>query len=100
MDINNTKIEDDKHDVRTIDSGSHHNNFKELYQDLYQQLECEKKLNFSMTDALENKVSELIAENDTLKISNIKLTKKHQEYDEDIAELKERLQNMSKVLED
>jgi len=30
-----------------------------------------------MTDALENKVSELIAENDTLKISNIKLTKKH-----------------------
>jgi len=28
-----------------------------------------------MVDALENKVSELIAENDTLKISNIKLKK-------------------------
>jgi hypothetical protein len=38
---------------------------------LAQQLECEKKLNESMLDALENKVSELIAENGTLKVKNI-----------------------------
>jgi hypothetical protein len=50
-------------------------NYRELYQDLVQQFECEKKLNNSMVDALENKVSELIAENDTLKVSNIKLKK-------------------------
>jgi hypothetical protein len=30
-----------------------------------------------MVDALENKVSELIAENDTLKISNIKIKKQY-----------------------
>jgi hypothetical protein len=42
---------------------------------LVQQFECEKKLNDSMLDALENKVSELIAENDTLKLQNIKLKK-------------------------
>lgn len=41
-----------------------------------------------MVDALENKVSELIAENDTLKISNIKLKKQHEEYESDISELK------------
>ena len=50
-------------------------NYRELYQDLVQQFECEKKLNNSMVDALENKVSELLAENDTLKVSNIKLKK-------------------------
>ena len=66
-------------------------NYKELYQDLCQQFECEKKLNYSMVDALENKVSELIAENDTLKLSNIKLKKQHEEYESDIAELKLRV---------
>ena len=45
--------------------------YKELYNDLQQQLKCEKKLNLKMTDVLENKVSELIAENSTLKLSNI-----------------------------
>jgi regulator of replication initiation timing len=45
-----------------------------------------------MIDALENKVSELIAENGTLKLSNIKLNKKHQEYEADIAELKQKVE--------
>lgn len=34
-------------------------------------IECDKKLNESMTDVLENKISELIAENATLKLKNI-----------------------------
>ena len=59
----------------TSPSGTGGGNYRELYQDLVQQFECEKKLNNSMVDALENKVSELIAENDTLKLSNIKLKK-------------------------
>ena len=46
-----------------------------MISDLRQQLDCEKKLNHSMTEALENKVSELIAENDKLKLSNIKMQK-------------------------
>ena len=53
-----------------------------------------------MIDALENKVSELIAENDTLKLSNIKLSKKNQEYEADIAELKLKVDRQSKMLEE
>ena len=45
--------------------------YKEMYQDVVQQLQCEKKLNENMLDILENKVSELIAENGTLKVKNI-----------------------------
>ena len=51
--------------------------YKELYHDVKQQLECEKKLNLSMIDVLENKVSEMIAENGTLKMHNIQLAKQH-----------------------
>lgn len=49
--------------------------YKELYIDILQQLECEKKINLQMTDVLENKVSELIAENSTLKLKNIQIQK-------------------------
>ncbi len=55
------------------------NKYKELYHDIMHQLECEKKLNQSMVDCLENKVSELIAENGTLKLQNIQLAKSHKE---------------------
>jgi hypothetical protein len=34
-------------------------------------MECERKLNQQMIDVLEDKVSELIAENGTLKLKNI-----------------------------
>lgn len=67
--------EDDGDAAMTETNSTGGGNYRELYQDLVQQFECEKKLNNSMVDALENKVSELIAENDTLKVSNIKLKK-------------------------
>lgn len=51
-----------------LESGS---KYKEMYYDVVQQLECEKKLNYNMLDVLENKVSELIAENGTIKVKNI-----------------------------
>jgi len=35
------------------------------------QIECEKKLNQSMTDVLENKISSLIAVNGNVKLQNI-----------------------------
>ena len=46
-----------------------------MYYDVVQQLDCEKKLNHSMLDVLENKVSELIAENGNLKVKNIQMVK-------------------------
>lgn len=100
MDLNSTiTVENDKsqHEapLNNTTESSHTNNYKELYQDLMQQFECEKKLNNSMVDALENKVSELIAENDTLKISNIKIKKQQLEFEGEIAELKQKLQNLS-----
>jgi hypothetical protein len=67
--------EDENRSAMTETNSTGGGNYRELYQDLVQQFECEKKLNNSMVDALENKVSELIAENDTLKVSNIKLKK-------------------------
>jgi regulator of replication initiation timing len=90
MEINASRVEEEKSEGTITDTNSTGNqgNFRELYQDLIQQFECEKKLNNSMVDALENKVSELIADNDTLKISNIKLKKQHEEYESDISELK------------
>jgi hypothetical protein len=76
MELNTSRLEEDKSDGGDMtETNSTGGNFKEMYQDLIQQFECEKKLNNSMVDALENKVSELIAENDTLKVSNIKLKK-------------------------
>lgn len=58
--------------------------FKELYEDLLQEFECEKKLNQQMTFVLEDKVSELIAENGTLKLRNIQLMKDAEDFQEDI----------------
>lgn len=76
MELNTSRLEEDKSDGGGMtETNSTGGNYRELYQDLIQQFECEKKLNNSMVDALENKVSELIAENDTLKVSNIKLKK-------------------------
>jgi len=76
MELNTSRLEEDKSDGGAMtETNSTGGNYRELYQDLIQQFECEKKLNNSMVDALENKVSELIAENDTLKVSNIKLKK-------------------------
>lgn len=76
MELNTSRLEEDKSDGGAMtETNSTGGNFREMYQDLIQQFECEKKLNNSMVDALENKVSELIAENDTLKVSNIKLKK-------------------------
>jgi hypothetical protein len=77
MELNTSRLEEEKSEGTITDTNSTgiQGNFRELYQDLIQQFECEKKLNNSMVDALENKVSELIADNDTLKISNIKLKK-------------------------
>jgi regulator of replication initiation timing len=53
-----------------------------------------------MLDALENKVSELIAENDILKLSNIKLKKQHSEFETDISELKIKVQSLTEMLEE
>ena len=52
------------------------------------QVECEKKLNLQMTDMLENKVSELIAENGRLKLKNIQLIKDFENQKGNINELK------------
>ena len=73
--------------------------FKELYQDVLQQLECEQKLNQSMTDILENKVSELIAENGTLKLNNIQLEKMDREHQDEINDLKQHVSKLSQELE-
>lgn len=70
------------------------NMYKDLYVEALQQLECEKKLSHSMTDALENKVSELIAEMSTLKLSNIQLQNSSQNYQSEIDGLKKQITNL------
>ena len=52
-----------------------------------------------MTDVLENKVSELIAENGTLKLTNIQFDKDNQVYIRDIKNLKQQIAKLSIELE-
>lgn len=60
-----------------------------------QQLECEKKLNQRMLEVLENKVSELIAENGNLKVKNIQMVKDVKDLED---ELKHQKEEMSKLI--
>jgi hypothetical protein len=57
--------------------------------DMVQELECEKKLNMQMVDVLENKISELLADNALLKQSNIQIQKDYAKTTMEIANLKE-----------
>ena len=50
-----------------FESQDKHIKYKLLYHDLQQQITYENKLNLSITNVLENKISDLIAENTTLK---------------------------------
>ena len=56
-----------------------------MYYDIVQSLECEKKLNHSVLDVLENKVSELIAENGNLKVKNIQMIKDVKTLEDELA---------------
>ena len=56
---------------------------------MVQELECEKKLNMQMVDVLENKISELLADNALLKQSNIQIQKDYAKTTMEIANLKE-----------
>jgi len=60
-----------------------------MYMDMVQELECEKKLNMQMVDVLENKISELLADNALLKQSNIQIQKDYAKTTTEIANLKE-----------
>lgn len=62
-------------------------------------IECEKKLNESMADVLENKISELIAENATLKLKNIQLDKYQTTSVDEMKILKEHIKRISSELE-
>ena len=60
--------------IRSLDKKSFDDyKFKGMYHDLLNQFECEKKLNQSMLEVLENKVSDLIADNSALRLKNIQL---------------------------
>ena len=54
--------------TKSMKAESKNQQYKELYQDLLQQIHCEKKLNQSMTDVLENKISAMMADNASVKL--------------------------------
>lgn len=47
--------------------------YKEKHKELKEQMKMDKRINLSMLTVLENKVSELLAENELLKENNSKL---------------------------
>ena len=71
-----------------------------MYYDVLQQLNCEKKLNHHMLDVLENKVSELIAENGNLKVSNIQLKKEVSVLEEEQREQKGEISKLVLMVEE